>query len=94
MKRFVEGVDRGPSTLFPADLDDRIDEDNAVRAIDVFVDEPDLGKLGFVRVDAKPAPWRRAAEAPVLWVTTCRSPTLHPTAVFRRTKCAKPPLRI
>jgi transposase len=53
MKRFVEGVDRGQSTLFPAYLDDWIDEDNAVRAIDVFVDELDLGELGFVRVDPK-----------------------------------------
>ena len=53
MKRFVEGVDRGQSTLFPAYLDDWIDEDNAVRVIDVFVDELDLGKLGFVRVDPK-----------------------------------------
>jgi transposase len=53
MKRFVEGVDRGQSTLFPAYLDDWIDEDNAVRVIDVFVDELDLGKLGFIRVDPK-----------------------------------------
>jgi hypothetical protein len=38
MKRFVEGVDRGQSTLFPEYLDDCIDEDNPVRVIDVFVD--------------------------------------------------------
>ena len=53
MKRFVEGVDRGQATLFPAYLDDGIDADNAVRVIDVFVDELDLGKLGFIRVDPK-----------------------------------------
>ena len=41
MKRFVEGVDRGQSTLFPECLDDWIDEDNPVRVIDVFVDELD-----------------------------------------------------
>src|ERR1700736_6493074 len=34
MKRFVEGVDRGQSTLFPECLDDWIDEDNPVRVID------------------------------------------------------------
>jgi hypothetical protein len=34
--RFVEGCDRGQSTLFPAVLDDYIGDDNAVRAIDVF----------------------------------------------------------
>ena len=44
MKRFVEGVDRGQSTLFPECLDDWIDEDNPVRVIDVFVDELDLGR--------------------------------------------------
>ena len=47
MKRFVEGQDRSQSTLFPERLDDYIAEDNPVRAIDVFVDELDLDKLGF-----------------------------------------------
>jgi hypothetical protein len=42
MKRFVEGVDRGQSTLLPECLDDFIDEDNPVRVVDVFVDELDL----------------------------------------------------
>jgi transposase len=53
MKRFVEGVDRGQSTLLPECLDDWISEDNPVRAIDVFVDELDLAALGFGRVDPK-----------------------------------------
>ena len=47
MKRFVEGVDRGQSTLFPEHLEDWIDENNPVRVIDVFVDELDLAELGF-----------------------------------------------
>jgi transposase len=51
MKRFVEGVDRGQSTLFPECLEDWIIEDNPVRVIDVFVDELDLGELGFSGVD-------------------------------------------
>jgi transposase len=51
MKRFVEGVDRGQGTLFPERLEDWIGEDNPVRVIDVFVDELDLGGLGFGRVD-------------------------------------------
>jgi transposase len=51
MKRFVEGVDRGQSTLFPECLDDWIGEENAVRVIDVFVDELDLAALGFSGVD-------------------------------------------
>src|ERR1700737_4515963 len=51
MKRFVEGTDRGQSTLFPECLEDWIHEDNPVRVIDVFVDELDLGELGFDGVD-------------------------------------------
>jgi transposase len=47
MKRFVEGTDRGQSTLFPECLEDWIDENNPVRVIDVFVDELDLAGLGF-----------------------------------------------
>jgi hypothetical protein len=42
MKRFVEGLDREQSTLFPA-FDDYVAEDNSVRAVDVFVDG--LGRL-------------------------------------------------
>jgi transposase len=47
MKRFVEGTDRGQGTLFPEYLEDWIDENNPVRVIDIFVDELDLGELGF-----------------------------------------------
>src|SRR5215472_9489662 len=50
MKRFVEGVDRRQSTLFPALLEDYVAEDNPVRAVDVFVDGLDLAKLGFLGV--------------------------------------------
>jgi len=51
MKRFIEGVDRGQSTLFPECLEDWIGEDNPVRVIDVFVDELDLVGLGFGRAE-------------------------------------------
>ena len=51
MRRFVEGTDRGQSTLFPECLEDWIDGDNPVRVIDVFVEELDLGELGFGGVD-------------------------------------------
>ncbi len=50
MKRFVEGVDRRQSTLFPDRLEDWIGDDNPVQVIDVFVDALDLGGLGFDRV--------------------------------------------
>ena len=51
MKRFVEGTDRSQSTLLPECLEDWIAEDNPVRVIDVFVEELDLGDLGFGGVD-------------------------------------------
>ena len=51
MRRFVEGVDRGQTTLFPECLEDWIGEDNPVRAVDVFVEELDLAELGFGGVD-------------------------------------------
>src|SRR6202047_3858658 len=51
MRRFVEGVDRGQTTLFPEALEDWIGEDNPVRVIDVFVDELDLAGLGFNGVE-------------------------------------------
>src|SRR6267154_1887610 len=47
MRRFVEGVDRGQTTLFPECLEDWIDEGNPVRAIDAFVEKLDLLGLGF-----------------------------------------------
>ena len=47
MKRFVEGADRGQSTLLPECLEDWIDESNPVRAVDAFVEALDLAQLGF-----------------------------------------------
>jgi transposase len=51
MKRFVEGEDRSQVTLLPECLDDYIEAENPVRVIEVFVDELDLGELGFVGVE-------------------------------------------
>ncbi|MBB5696363.1 IS1182 family transposase [Muricoccus pecuniae] len=47
MKRFVEGADRRQVTLLPPCLDDYVTEDNPVRVVEVFIDELDLGVLGF-----------------------------------------------
>jgi transposase len=51
MKRFIDGADRGQSTLFPECVEDWIGEDNPVRVIDVLVDGLDLAELGFGGVD-------------------------------------------
>src|SRR5476651_711868 len=62
MKRFVQGEDRTQITLLPACLDDYVAEENPVRVVDVFVDELDLGGLGFEGVD--PAATGRPAYHP------------------------------
>src|SRR3954467_9463524 len=51
MSRFIEGVDRQQSTLFPECLEDWICEDNPVRVIDVFVGGLDLAELRFDGID-------------------------------------------
>jgi len=47
MSGFIEGEDRHQATLFPERLDDYIEEDSAVRVIDVFIDDLDISGLGF-----------------------------------------------
>ena len=47
MTGFIEGESRAQATLFPERLDDYIAEESPVRVIDVFVNELDLGSLGF-----------------------------------------------
>ena len=54
MRRFVEGVDRSQTTLFPESLDDWVDEDNPVRVIDAFVDALDLRALALTVSCPKP----------------------------------------
>ncbi len=47
MKRFIEGADRCQPTLLPECLDDYVEEDNPVRAVDAIVGMLDLAALGF-----------------------------------------------
>src|SRR3954469_19347700 len=63
MSRFVEGENRHQPTLLPSCLDDYVGEDNPARVIDVFVDELDLGGLGFM---ATPAATGRPAYHPAM----------------------------
>src|SRR5476649_3031674 len=64
MKRFIEGEARTQVTLLPECLDDYVAEENPVRVVDVFVDELDLGALGFEGVD--PAATGRPAYHPAV----------------------------
>ncbi|TAK60536.1 transposase, partial [Methylobacter sp.] len=50
MKRFIQSTDRTQATLFPEQLEDYVTDDNPVRVVDVFVDQLDLGQLGFAGV--------------------------------------------
>jgi len=56
MKQFIEGVDRQQAILLPEYLDDYVDENNPVQAIDAFVDLVDLAVLDRVqeRLDEDP----------------------------------------
>ena len=67
MTRFVQGADRGQSTLLPECLDDWVADDNPVRVIDAFVAALDLAELGFGGVE--PAGTGR--------------PSYHPAALLR-----------
>jgi transposase len=47
MSGFIEGENRHQSTLIPKRVDDYVEEDSAVRVIDVFIDGLDISGLGF-----------------------------------------------
>ena len=47
MRRFIEGADRGQSTMLPECLDDWVEESNPVRAVDAFVDALRLFRIGY-----------------------------------------------
>src|SRR5436190_15493963 len=51
MKGFVAGAERAQASLLPECLEDWVDESNAVRVIDAFVDALDLADLGFDGVE-------------------------------------------
>ena len=47
MAQFIEGLDLQQSMFLPEHLDDYVDENSPVRAIDAFADLLDLSTLGF-----------------------------------------------
>ena len=52
MSGFIVGTCRTQATLFPDSLDDYINDENAIRVIDAFIDSLDLAILGFKTVPA------------------------------------------
>jgi hypothetical protein len=79
MKRFVEGVDRGQSTLLPECLEDWIGEDNAVRVIDVFV-EDSIWAGGDLTVGDQPAFVSSVGAAEALYLRLSQPGSVKPTA--------------
>ncbi len=49
----IPGTDRSQVLLLPATVEDYVGPDNPVRFVDAFVDNLDLRKAGFARVQAK-----------------------------------------
>jgi transposase len=64
MKRFIKGECRTQTTLLPESIDGYISDTNTVRIVDVFVDELDLGNLGFKGIE--PAATGRPAYHPAI----------------------------
>ncbi len=50
---YVKGQERDQLILFPGSVEEYIDEDNAVRVIDEFVDSLNLEELGFIHFEPK-----------------------------------------
>jgi transposase len=51
MSGFIQGADRNQGHLLPERIDEYVSEENPVRVIEAFVEELDLAKLGFARVE-------------------------------------------
>ena len=93
MRRFVEGIDRGQTTLFPECLEDWIGEDNPVRVIEAFVEELDLAELGFDGVDPE-ATGRPSYHPSVLLKLYIYGYLNRPAGADRPYTYARPPRRL
>jgi transposase len=51
--RYIQGIDRNQTTIFPEVVDDYIKENSSVRFIDAYVDSLDFVKLGFTYSETK-----------------------------------------
>ena len=49
---YIKGIDRSQGVLLPQTIDDYVAENNAVRAVEAFLERLDFVKLGFVRAQA------------------------------------------
>jgi transposase len=51
MSGFIQGADRNQGYLLPERIDEYVCEENPVRVIEAFVEELDLARLGFARLE-------------------------------------------
>ena len=85
MKRFIQGENRTQGILLPEVLDDYVTDTNPVRVVDVFVDELDLGKLGFEGI--APAATGRPAYHPAVLLKIYIYGYLNRIQSSRRLEC-------
>src|SRR3984893_6442319 len=78
MAGFVSGTDRNQGTMFPAQLEDYVAEDNPVRVIDLFVNRVQSSR----RLERE---CQRNVEA--MWLTGCLAPDFKTIADFRKDNC-------
>jgi hypothetical protein len=57
MNRFVQREERRQASFLPSRPEDYVTGDNPLRAIDVFVGELDLTKLGFEEMNLQATGW-------------------------------------
>ena len=57
--KYIKGEDRRQYVLFPACLDEYIEQDNPVRYNDAFVDSQNLEELGFNHTTTIPSACRK-----------------------------------
>ena len=87
MSGFIVGECRTQATFFPDRLDDYLNEENAVRVIDVFVDDLDLSGMGF---KTKPADTGRPAYHPAMMLKLFIYGYLHRVQSSRHALNGKP----
>ena len=51
--KYIQGVDRNQTAIFPTTMEMAIEEDNEVRFIDIFIESLPLKKMGFADVEVQ-----------------------------------------
>ncbi len=85
MGRFIEGEERDQLLLLPMSLNDYVEEDNPVRVVDAFIDELNLGAMGFGCI--KPAATGRPAYHPSTMLKLYLYGYLNRVQSSRRLEC-------